>query len=228
MNKVICITFLVVVALASSSLSDQLSKDDYEVYVTVISHELSRKGNVDSGRTIVVRSLTFAEHLTTEEGILATIDSGGGLSKRSWQRMVAHEKDPRLLDSTIGEIVGTVTAGELAKSFHDHNIGGDTLRSMFTGLPNVILLDEELRHSMLARDTSNPRDGGFWDHFYRQFPNSMGTVEFSRVGFSQNRKYALVYVGYRSGLLAGHGQLVLLERQSNGWMIRKTDPLWIS
>jgi hypothetical protein len=66
-----------------------------------------------------------------------------------------------------------------------------------------------------------------WDHFYKKFPGSGGIFAFSRVLYYQeNRSTAIVYFWHRRYDLNGHGALVILKKQNEGWKIQYKTYLW--
>jgi hypothetical protein len=67
-----------------------------------------------------------------------------------------------------------------------------------------------------------------WDRFYATFPESAGLVEVSQAVLSQDKQYALIYVGNYAHGLAGRGFLHYLIRTGDTWRIRKSVGVWIS
>ena len=61
--------------------------------------------------------------------------------------------------------------------------------------------------------------GDYWNKFYAQFPGAFGRIALSRVGFSTDRKQALVLADYGCGGRCGGTRYYLLERTTNGWRI---------
>ena len=69
---------------------------------------------------------------------------------------------------------------------------------------------------------------GYWDLFYKKFPDSQGLITLSRVGFNSTRTQALVYIGNSCGGLCGTGYYVRLDKQGNVWKVTKNSMAWIS
>ena len=70
-----------------------------------------------------------------------------------------------------------------------------------------------------------------WDeHFANPRPLRIrvGLITLSRVSFSRDSHRALMYYGYWCGLLCGWGNLVLLERQGDMWIVIAERGLWVS
>lgn len=69
---------------------------------------------------------------------------------------------------------------------------------------------------------------GGWQRFYREFPGAPGMIFFSGVGFSADRRQAIVYMGSLRGGEWGDGSMYLLERQRDGWAVVDRVSLWQS
>jgi hypothetical protein len=67
-----------------------------------------------------------------------------------------------------------------------------------------------------------------WSKFYEKYPWSSGYWEFSRVGFDNGNREAVVYLGRHCGGLCGTGNLVLLRKVSGKWVVKNSAMLWIS
>ena len=59
---------------------------------------------------------------------------------------------------------------------------------------------------------------GWWEAFYKKYPNSPGLITFSNVGFNPEMTYALVDVRYHCGGLCGEGGMVLLVKKDGTWI----------
>ena len=69
-----------------------------------------------------------------------------------------------------------------------------------------------------------------WEEYYfKKCPNSPGIRYFSRVGFNSNMDQALVQDGFTLPyILAGTGQLVLLEKINGSWNVTDSMMVWIT
>ena len=69
-----------------------------------------------------------------------------------------------------------------------------------------------------------------WDEYYfEKCPHSPGIRYFSRVGFNSNMDQALVQDGFTLPyILAGTGQLVLLEKINGSWNVTDSMMVWIT
>lgn len=67
-----------------------------------------------------------------------------------------------------------------------------------------------------------------WENFYKIYPNSGGYAVFSRVGFSNDNKYALLYIGSYYGWLGAEGNYYLLKKEDEKWKVQKKIRAWIS
>lgn len=89
------------------------------------------------------------------------------------------------------------------------------------GVPYTLIHQRELEHIFRRNN-----DG--WAEFYKRYPGSSGTVDFSNVGFDRVRKQAFVYVAHGCGWLCGSGDYVLLEKRNGMWTIISETGLWVS
>jgi hypothetical protein len=60
----------------------------------------------------------------------------------------------------------------------------------------------------------------FWPYFYQHYPNSVGLVTVSRVGFSDDRQWALVGFSVMSGDTEGRGCSYVLHQEKGHWVSR--------
>ena len=57
-----------------------------------------------------------------------------------------------------------------------------------------------------------------WEPFYKKFPNANGYYQFSKTGFSSNRKFAVVYVERKAGS-SGDSTIYILKKIKGIWKI---------
>src|SRR5262249_35669690 len=67
-----------------------------------------------------------------------------------------------------------------------------------------------------------------WEQFREQFPQTRGTVEFSRVGLNESVDQALLYVGLQCHWLMGTGHYFLYQKGADGWEEAAMATAWIS
>ena len=70
--------------------------------------------------------------------------------------------------------------------------------------------------------------GKGWEGFYKKYPKSSGLIFFSRVGFNAQHNEAFVYFGHSCGGLCGSGGYVSLKKLGAGWVIQKSEGVWVS
>jgi hypothetical protein len=63
---------------------------------------------------------------------------------------------------------------------------------------------------------------GAWDLFFQHHGDSGGWIQFSAVGFSPDKKTAVVYAEYECGLQCGDGALYLLHKQGDQWTVAES------
>ncbi len=77
-------------------------------------------------------------------------------------------------------------------------------------------------------DLGGDDDFDGWDGFYRKHPGSLGILTFSPVGFSGDRRQALVFYSVVREGLDGSGNLVLLEQVDGAWRVVAHENVWIA
>ena len=70
--------------------------------------------------------------------------------------------------------------------------------------------------------------GGWWEDYYKKYPESQGYLAVSRVGFSPDGKHALFYVTNNCGAKCGTGAYVVMEKSGLVWIVVKEVLVWIS
>jgi hypothetical protein len=68
--------------------------------------------------------------------------------------------------------------------------------------------------------------GTFWKGFNQKYPHAAGFTLLSAIGFNEQHRQALVYVGDSCNVLCGAGYLVLLEKKHDKWAAVKTAVIW--
>ena len=86
----------------------------------------------------------------------------------------------------------------------------------------VVIPDEEVMDVIRSEDT------GGWEAFYRKYPNSIGFLTFSRIGFNAEVNQALVYTGRYYGIRKGAGIHVLLSKRDGSWVVTRKSRAWRS
>lgn len=71
-------------------------------------------------------------------------------------------------------------------------------------------------------------DDGGWDRFRQEFPESDGTLRFSRVGLNQDVTQALFYAGQQFDWSVGSGGYFLFSRSGGEWAETTRAGVWIS
>jgi hypothetical protein len=84
----------------------------------------------------------------------------------------------------------------------------------------ICLSNEEFRHVF--------RDGEGWERFHRTFPESDGTLRFSRVGFNRDVTQAMIYAGQQFDWRIGSGGYWLFSRSDGVWTESGRLGTWIS
>jgi hypothetical protein len=111
-------------------------------------------------------------------------------------------------------------------SFKERNQESVALpQDLSAGTGVVLVSQEEL--DQLDSATGSDRDE-FWTAFEANYGTNCGYHSFSRAGFSEDGRQALVYLSSLCGSLCGGGELILLERGAQGYAVVERVPVWIA
>jgi hypothetical protein len=176
--------------------------DDYAVYVDFIRQTSWQRAEIE--KTPVDAFVIMAK---------TDINDVGPSTLDQWQQYDYMKRQfPELDPSTLRSfgIRNAKAAQLLAKEFHDLTV--------------VLLSRREIRKLF-------PRSAlltASWEGFYRRFPHAQGVLTFSCVGFSDDRRQALLYYGNQWDGLAGTGELLLLTWDGGRWVIARRMNVWVS
>jgi hypothetical protein len=83
---------------------------------------------------------------------------------------------------------------------------------------------------VMVTDTDLPRDstGSFWTKFTQKYPEAIGIITFSKIGFNREHDQAFLHVDFLSVKHCGSGNYFLLSKVAGQWRIVKEKLLWIS
>jgi hypothetical protein len=87
----------------------------------------------------------------------------------------------------------------------------------------VTIKNSHYRRLFVGRDCE---DG--WRDFYKHHPGSQGYVKFSRVGFDDEREFAILEFTYAKGCLDGEGHLFIMRKVKDNWQVANDSMLWVS
>ena len=163
---------------------------------------------------------------------------------------VADERE--VLDACLGKL--HVGAGQVVRSLTLSGLRGDVeegrmlayLRENLPGLGEETLADflAKNRERHPVRPDLDPdgrltclddgefrgvfRDGEGWERFRRMFPESDGTLRFSRVGLDRGVTQALIYAGQQFDWNVGSAGYRLFSKTDGSWTERGKAGAWIS
>lgn len=69
----------------------------------------------------------------------------------------------------------------------------------------------------VAARPDSPND--YWRQYYTLFPRARGLLGFSRPGYDESRKHALLYFGHGCGWLCAEYGYLLMERRNGSWIV---------
>jgi hypothetical protein len=121
-----------------------------------------------------------------------------------------------LFNATV-ESDGTGLTGEIIASYNLENESSTTLENRFSGPGDYVLIN----------DYENPSQA-----FSKKYPDPEKRfaviARFSKVGFDQEMKRAIVRASYRCGALCGSGDFYFLVKTEKGWQVEWKENLWVS
>lgn len=154
--------------------------------------------------------------LESEKGILVIRDETG------------MDKDSRnikdLENRGIAEIFKEVSS-ETLKEFLEKNETTEKLEAKFsTDINYEFISAEELksRYDYFIDGDMN------WELFNLQYPKTGKLFTLSRVGFSKDKKQAIMFLTFWCGKTCGEGEFYILKKENSKWKVVKTMGSWIS
>lgn len=201
------LTVLLVFSLVScASVSprgdgDGISDEEYEVYSTVIKYFVGLFPNEKPPKVFVVKELT------TDYSQMFDSDEIGLLD----------EKFVRYLE----EAMKTEIDISVLRSFKKRNKKNQKVEKKFDVSQDIVIITNAQLEEIFSGD-------GWWPDYYKKYPNSDGYHDFSRIGFSWDKKQAFVYYARHCGGLCGSGVLYLLHREKDEWIVKGRAMIWIS
>lgn len=127
------------------------------------------------------------------------------------------------VDSSPGNLEGTGLNPEVAQSLKERNKQRPRLPAE-VDYKCMRLTDTKPVDFLFRADSK--RDG--WKEFHRNFPRFEGITRLTLPGYSSSNLDAAVIVSNSCGWLCGSGQLYVLQRTGNAWIVVKRVGLWIS
>jgi hypothetical protein len=67
---------------------------------------------------------------------------------------------------------------------------------------------------------------GGWTEFTKKYSESAGWIEFSAVGFNQDKTIAVLYVAHHCGSLCGGGVVRAFQKFNGKWLPRRWEGQW--
>jgi hypothetical protein len=140
-------------------------------------------------------------------------------------------QDTTVTDSTASEAENNEQSFKKMFPVLKEGVAADYKTKNSTPLHLKDSFELKLKHVLVEKqaiDKMFEEGGGWWEEFYKKYPDSGGFISFSRVGFNSDVDQALVYIAHGCGGLCGTGHYVLLEKGVDGWKVVKRSMVWIS
>lgn len=196
------------------SFSQKLDNElDYLIYSKAINEYISDYEGIDTIKTLVINrkkqkdniDCEFAKEFQDSLNVLYTI----------YRELVN-------IDDSIG-IADTLFINTACKldSFNNKKI--KRLKNSFD-LNYQVYLISEFKIKYLFRNGRKDN----WKTFYKKYPNSFGIIEVSNIAYSNDKNFAVFYIGYQRFGLMGYGCLLLIDLNKEDNIILKQVEIWIS
>lgn len=114
---------------------------------------------------------------------------------------------------------GRAIPQDLRKDFKEKDQSNCKLSSL-PGLRNVVLISAAQEQTIFREGMKG------WNGFHKKYGENASLVTLSRVGFSPDRKLALVHSSSGIGRMAGGGMLYLLERKNDELVVKYFLQTW--
>lgn len=204
MKRIMFLSAMVLLIVASGCAAPEVPSevDDYMFY-----DELLRQNRweYNSEQNVELRTFVIAE-LSSTKGMDYESEMPGQISR--WIR----KQLPSLQVST-------------RKAFEYHNQNPVALEAHKFTAHAVSLLSEEEKAKIFTRGSGGD---GWWPDFYERYPNAQGILTLSRVGVNSEGTQALLYYGSSRAGLSGMGEMIILEKHNDRWIITERVMVWQS
>lgn len=87
----------------------------------------------------------------------------------------------------------------------------------------ILISTEELSYIFNSQDVE-----ANWEEFYTEYPNSNGSILFSRIAYNDDQTQAIFEISHSYASMGGSGSLVYLKKQDGNWIIADILITWIS
>jgi hypothetical protein len=175
--------------------------EDYKVYDAVI-REMFRDGITRFDMNAKVNKIVIRDRTRSEYAY--------GPKNENWQQVKLRLRS--LTDETI--------QGYESARKNEHELKAKL------EVPFRYFLISDKRLEELVPHPNGPMER--WNEFYKLYPESGGYNSFSSVGYDRAGRNALIYFVNWCGSACGTGTYVLVEKGTNGWVVKEWAGIWIS
>lgn len=130
------------------------------------------------------------------------------------ERMIKYLDIDSIKDTTHEYIINDF----ILKNSNTYQIG----QRLIENDEKCIIVSESLIDSLFSEEKANSD----WSKFFQRYPNSTGILSFSRVGFSEQKTHAIVYIEKYCGFHCGTGSYLFLGNSKNGWKANSIFRIW--
>jgi len=191
-------TYVVPVQLRQAGDQSDIPAEEYAIYAAVI-NDMFAGDKVSFNSQVPVKTLVIKDWTASNAIAAIAKDDEGSRMKQQFTSI-----SPETIDDYVAK---NAKSYQLTKSFD-------------LKLEYILITKEKIEQIF--------KSPGWWDEFYRQFPNSNGFIGLSRAGLNSGGNQALVYMEHGCGGLCGTGHYFLLVKNDRGWVVQKKVMSWIS
>ena len=87
----------------------------------------------------------------------------------------------------------------------------------------ILVSPDELAHIFNDRDVN-----GNWQEFYQRYEDAAGYIEFTRIGYNDDKTQAILEAGHYYGSLGAEGSIIYLVKQGGSWVIKDRMMTWVA
>jgi hypothetical protein len=191
------------------------SKTDYELYSSIILHELQEM-KIETG---FYKNIVITDNLT--ESSLLLFEEFCHDFECNFESMVQINRKDSIYYLTRSEEFMNL----LQELCEEYSVNTSFVGDKFQIEHKVTILKKEKVEKIFKTRSAKQIDNS-WKKFYKLYPDSQGFYEFSKIVYSRN--YALVYFVHKGMPLFGSGSLIIMKHDGQNYEIQEKLPFWLN
>jgi len=207
--------------LCQVNSSDHISKEEYEV-VSIALGKRTERVFMD-GQTHA-HSLTLREAISAHPATQMRQQQNDPLIRprreptEDMKRWVREERVRRQDEEAFKAEISNETVND----WMQRNAASYEWEDRFNLAAPTVLLTRK------ANEELPPDPVNYWKQLRTIYPDLTAIEDASRAGFNRSHTQAVILVGYRTGVVGGEGQFVLLEKKNGSWETTHRLRAWLS